>query len=59
MKNNKNGYVKGSLLAILFVIGGLSLLIAPERVSDLVIRGIGFVWILEGIIHGLGIMKTP
>lgn len=37
------------IFMIISIIAGLSLLIYPEKVHNLVIRLIGFLWVLEGI----------
>ncbi len=46
--DSKVGLVVKILISIL---AGLSLLINPEDVSNLVIRGVGFIWVLEGVAY--------
>jgi len=51
----KNGYARLIILTVLSIGAGLCMLIAPERVSDLVIRGVGLLWVLEGIGYAIQI----
>lgn len=46
MRKSKNCNI---IFMIISIIAGLSLLIYPEKVHSLIIRLIGFLWILEGI----------
>ena len=39
------------VLMIVSIIAGLGLLITPENTSHIIIRGVGFLWILEGITY--------
>ena len=43
------------IFAIVSVVAGLSLLLNPEGTSTLVIRGVGLIWILEGISFALDV----
>jgi len=52
---SKNGYAMLIILAVISISAGLAMLIAPEKTSDWVIRGVGLVWTLEGISYGLKI----
>jgi len=52
---SKNGYAMLIILAVISISAGLAMLIAPEKTSDWVIRGVGLVWTLEGISYGLNI----
>jgi len=52
---SKNGYAMLIILAVVSISAGLGMLIAPEKTSDWVIRGVGLVWTLEGISYGLNI----
>ena len=53
--NFKNGYARLIILTIVSISAGLGMLIAPEKTSDWIIRGVGLIWILEGISYGLDI----
>jgi uncharacterized membrane protein HdeD (DUF308 family) len=50
LKNNK---IKSLALAIISLISGIHFLVDPKTVSELVIRGVGFVWIIEASSYGL------
>lgn len=56
-KRFKNGYARLIILTIASISAGLGMLIAPEKTSDLVIRGVGFIWVLEGISYALDVWK--
>ena len=43
------------VMGIVSLMAGLSLLISPEKTPHFIIRGVGLVWVLEGIIYGLDI----
>lgn len=62
MKNKKwnkfkNGYSSLIILAIVSISAGLGMLLAPEKTSNWVIRGVGLVWTLEGISYSLDVWK--
>ena len=45
------------ILSIVSITAGLGMLVAPEKTSHWIIRGVGLIWILEGISYGLDIWK--
>ena len=53
--NFKNSYFRLWLLSIVSIVAGGSLMFNPEDTSHLVIRFVGFVWTLEGIVFALEI----
>ena len=55
--NFKNGYVILTILTIVSISAGLSLLIYPEKTNLLIIRGVGLTWILQGFAYGIDILK--
>ena len=62
MKSNrwnkyKNGYVRLIILTIVSISAGSGMLIAPEKTSDWIIRGVGLTWTLEGISYGIDVWK--
>jgi hypothetical protein len=42
-------WLRLSLLIVISLVAGFHLLLSPETVHHLIIRIVGFVWILEGI----------
>jgi uncharacterized membrane protein HdeD (DUF308 family) len=50
-------YTKLIVLALVSFVAGGSLLFYPEDVSPWIIRGVGFLWILEGINYVLDLIK--
>lgn len=49
----KSGKLRLIILIVVSLTAGLHLLIDPKSVSELVIRGVGFVWVMEGISYCL------
>lgn len=49
----KNGKLRLIILIVVSLTAGLHLLIDPKSVNELVIRGVGFVWIMEAISYCL------
>lgn len=53
----KNEYVNLSFLALLSIAAGLHLIISPETVNHWVIRGVGLIWVIEGVFYAIEIIK--
>jgi hypothetical protein len=51
----RNSYAGLTILALVSVSAGLGMLIAPEKTSMWIIRGVGLIWIFEGISYALEI----
>jgi hypothetical protein len=51
----KNSYFRLIFISIISLVAGFSLMLFPEKTADWLIRGVGFVWVLEGISFGLDI----
>lgn len=49
----KNAKIRLILLTVISLTAGLHLLIYPKTVNELVIRGVGLVWVIEGISYAL------
>ena len=45
----KNSYLRLVILTIISLVVGFHLMIFPEKVHSLIIRGVGLTWILEGL----------
>lgn len=53
-KNNKFVYL--FTLTIISLVAGISLLFKPDDVSNLIIRGIGLLWVFEGVLYLLDLI---
>ena len=53
----KNSYFRLYLLFTCSIIAGISMLINPEGTDNLIIQGVGFIWVLEGILYGIEIKE--
>ena len=45
----KNGKLRLAILAIVSLVAGASLLIDSKNSNEWIIRGIGFIWVIDGI----------
>ena len=46
--NNTKGWKV--FIAITSIVAGVHFLISPESINPYIIRGIGFIWLLEGVV---------
>lgn len=56
-KKFNNGYLRLIIFMLISLLAGLHLMINPETISHLVIRGVGFVWIMEAISYAREVVK--
>ena len=59
MRNNKfkNSYLRLLILMLISLVAGLHMMISPETVNYLVIRGVGFIWTMEAVNYALELLK--
>lgn len=59
MKNKKfkNGYLRLTMFMLISFAAGLHMVISPESVSLWEIRGVGSMWVLEGIFYAIKLAK--
>lgn len=50
---SKNGNLRLTILTLITFIAGLHMIISPESVSYLAIRGMGLIWVSEGISYAI------
>jgi hypothetical protein len=55
IKKIKNGYLGLIVLMVVSLVAGLHLMINPEDVNHFVIRGVGFVWVIEAVLYAIKI----
>ena len=60
MKNKKwiklrDRYIWLIIITIASITVGIWMIISPEKINDWIIRGVGIIWILDGISYGLDI----
>lgn len=56
-KKFNNGYLRLIISMLISFAAGLHMMISPETVSYWVIRGVGFIWIMESISYALELVK--
>lgn len=52
----KNSYIGLIILMLVSIVAGLYLIISPDTVKHWVIRGVGLIWMIEGIGYALDIL---